>query len=128
MKYTIKHTNIPVFDLEKSIKFYEEALGMKVARRNEPEHGSFKIVYLEVENSSHQLELTWYRDKKDPWNKGDIYEDLHVCFMADDYEASYKKHKEMGIICYENTTMGIYFIADPDGYWMEITRDRTKTQ
>ena len=35
------------------------------------------------------------------------------------YEA-HKKHEEMGCICFENHEMGIYFIEDPDGYWLEI--------
>jgi len=38
----------------------------------------------------------------------------------EDYEAALKKHKEMGVVAYENADMGIYFIADPDGYWTEI--------
>ena len=40
--------------------------------------------------------------------------------MAKDYEAAHAKHKEMGCVVYENEKMGIYFIADPDGYWIEI--------
>ena len=39
---------------------------------------------------------------------------------VDDFDAAHKKHKEMGCICYENPGMGIYFISDPDGYWLEI--------
>ena len=39
-------------------------------------------------------------------------------------EKAYQKHKEMGCICYENTEMGLYFIADPDGYWSEILRQK----
>ena len=42
---------------------------------------------------------------------------------ADDYEAAHARHQEMGCICFENPDMGIYFIEDPDGYWIEIVRD-----
>ena len=126
MKFTVKHTNIPVYDLEKSVAFYEKALGLKEVKRTEARDGSFKIVFLSDGESAHELELTWYRDKDKPWNLGDIYEDLHMCFMASDYDAAYKLHKEMGVICYENTSMGLYFIADPDGYWMEVVRDKSK--
>ena len=41
-------------------------------------------------------------------------------FEVDDYEAAHAKHAKMGCICYENPAMGIYFITDPDNYWLEI--------
>ena len=41
-----------------------------------------------------------------------------------DYEAAHAKHAAMGCICFENPAMGIYFIEDPDGYWIEIIPDR----
>ena len=53
-----------------------------------------------------------------PYNLGD--NEIHLAFTADDYDAAYAKHKEMGCICFENPKMGIYFISDPDGYWLEI--------
>ncbi|MFR1988243.1 MAG: lactoylglutathione lyase, partial [Prevotellamassilia sp.] len=37
-----------------------------------------------------------------------------------DYDAVRAYHKEMGCVCYENHDMGLYFINDPDGYWIEI--------
>ena len=39
---------------------------------------------------------------------------------TDDFDAAFKYHKEMGCVCFENPDMGIYFISDPDGYWIEI--------
>lgn len=118
MKFKLVHNNINVFDLEKSLKFYEEALGLKEVRRIEATDGSFIIVYVANEESDHQVELTWLRDKKEPYNLGD--NEIHIAFKVDDYEGAYAKHKEMGCICYENTSMGIYFISDPDGYWLEV--------
>lgn len=50
--------------------------------------------------------------------------EFHLALTADDYEASLKKHKEMDCVCYINEVMGIYFIADPDGYWIEIIPKR----
>lgn len=44
--------------------------------------------------------------------------------MTDDFDATYAKHMAMGVICYENPKMGIYFISDPDGYWIEIIPKR----
>ena len=46
--------------------------------------------------------------------------EFHLAFEAEDYDAAYALHKEMGCICYENKNMGIYFINDPDDYWIEI--------
>lgn len=110
-------------DLAKSLQFYEEALGLKERRRKEATDGSYIIVYLGDGITEFELELTWLRDRKEKYNLGD--EEFHLAFRVDDYEAAYQKHKEMGCIVYENPGMGIYFITDPDGYWLEIvpTRD-----
>ena len=81
--------------------------------------GSFKLVFLGDEaNTPFSLELTWLRDRKEPYNLGEL--EYHLAFVTDEYDALYKKHKEMGIVCFENPAMGIYFIHDPDGYWIEM--------
>ena len=112
------HFNFNVLDLEKSIAFYKEAIGLSVVREKDSSDGSFKIVYLGDGRTGFSLELTWMRDRKEPQNLGD--EEFHLAFKTDDYDAFHKKHEEMGCICYENPSMGIYFINDPDGYWIEI--------
>lgn len=122
MKFTFAHNNINVLDLEKSLKFYNEALGLTETRRHEPEDGSFIIVYLGDKTTPHLLELTWLSDWDHPYDLGD--NEFHLAFVTDDYEGAYKKHKEMGCICFENPTMGIYFINDPDGYWLEVIPSR----
>ena len=68
------------------------------------------------------MELTWLRDRTEPYDLG--YNEFHLAFQADDYEAAYRLHKSMGCVCFENPGMGIYFIADPDGYWIEIVPER----
>lgn len=118
MKFKFDHNNINVFDLEKSLKFYKDALGFEEERRKYASDGSFILVYLKDESTSHSLELTWLRDRKEPYNLGD--NEIHLAVRTDDYDAAHKHHKEMGCICYENEKMGLYFIADPDGYWTEI--------
>ena len=118
MKFTMYHTCITVLDLEKSMKFYEEALGLKEVRRIEAADGSSKIVFLETEGSLCQLELTWYADREEAYNLGD--NEIHIGFRTDDYEASLAKHRQMGCVCFENPKFGVYFIEDPDGYWIEI--------
>ena len=123
MKFKFAHNNINVIDMEKSLKFYEEALGLKEVRRIAPEDGSFIIVYLGDDETPHKLELTWLRDwEKDHYNLGD--NEFHLAFIVDDYEAAHAKHKEMGCICFENPKMGIYFITDPDNYWLEVLPTR----
>lgn len=118
MKFKMVHENYNVFDLQKSLDFYERALGLSEKRRKEAEDGSFIIVYIANEQSDFELELTWMRDMDRPYNLGDC--EFHLAFQVDDYEAAHKLHKEMGCICFENQEMGIYFIQDPDGYWLEI--------
>ena len=123
MQFKFVHNNFNVLDLEKSLAFYEKALGLKEVRRKEAEDGSFILVYLgDGGASSHQLELTWLRDWDRPYNLGD--NEFHLAFEVEDYEAAHKLHEEMGCICYENPAMGIYFITDPDGYWLEVVPTR----
>jgi lactoylglutathione lyase len=109
-------------DLEKSIKFYDDALGLKEIRRKEAKDGSFIIVYLGDGSSDFYLELTWMRDRTEPYNLGDL--EYHLAFKVDDYDAAFKKHEDMGCIEYINKSMGIYFITDPDGYWLEVVPKR----
>jgi len=122
MRFEMIHANRNVLDLGKSLEFYAEALGLKEVRRIAPESGEFIIVYLEGEGSGFRLELTWLQGRKEPYNLGD--NEIHLAFRTDDYDAAYAKHKKMGCVCYENPKMGIYFIADPDGYWLEILPTR----
>lgn len=118
MQFKFVHNNINVLDLDKSMAFYAEALGLEETDRIEPEDGSFIIVYLGDGLSQHLLELTWLRDRKEPYQLGD--NEFHLAFEVDDYEKALAKHREMGCVCFENNAMGIYFITDPDGYWLEV--------
>lgn len=112
------HFNFNVLDLEASMKFYEQALGLKEVRRKVAQDGSFILVYLGDGRTGFELELTWLRDRKDPYDLGE--NEFHLAFTTDEYEAFHEKHREMGCICFENEAMGIYFIEDPDHYWIEI--------
>lgn len=118
VKFTFNHSNINVFDLEKSTKFYEEALGFKEKRRKNGPEGSFILAFMTDGSSNYELELTWLKDRTEPYNLGD--NEIHLAVKTDDYQAAHKLHEEMGCICYENEAMGLYFINDPDGYWIEI--------
>ena len=114
--FVFDHNNINVLDLEKSVSFYEEALGLKKIRVKEG--NGFQLVFMGDGTGGHMLELTYLHDRKEPYDLGD--NEFHLCMRTDDFDPAYRHHKEMGCICYENQEMGIYFISDPDGYWTEI--------
>ena len=118
MKFTFCHNNFNVINLENSLEFYKKALGLKEVKRMNAEDGSFTLVYLGDGTTTHQLELTWLRDWDRPYNLGD--NEFHLALEVEDFDKAYELHKEMGCICFENKEMGIYFIADPDNYWIEI--------
>ena len=122
MQFTFAHNNLNVRDLDRSLAFYKEALGLTEVRRHEATDGSFILVYLGDGITPHQLELTWLRDWDRAYNLGD--NEFHLAFRVDDYAAAHTLHQKMDCICFENASMGIYFIADPDGYWLEIIPTR----
>lgn len=118
MKFTFAHNNLNVYDLQKSLDFYKEALGLTVERTKDAEDGSFTLAFLGDQTTPHLLELTWLRDMNRPYELGD--NEIHLAFAVDDFDAALAKHREMGCVCFENPDMGVYFIEDPDGYWLEI--------
>ena len=132
IKSRFDHFNINVLDLQRSIAFYEKALGLKehhrkeasdgsfiLHHRKEASDGSFILVYLADDQENFLLELTWLRDRQDAYELGD--NESHLCFrVAGDYDAVRAYHKEMGCVCFENEAMGLYFINDPDDYWIEV--------
>ena len=121
MEFQFAHNNLNVLDLDRSLAFYKEALGLSEVRRMDT--GDFILVYLgDACKSKHLLELTWLRDRKEPYQLGD--NEFHLAFTTKDFDAAYEKHKAMGCICYENKAMGIYFISDPDGYWLEVLPEK----
>ena len=122
MKFKFAHNNFNVLDLKRSLEFYAAALDLKESHRLEAD--GFTLVYLsDGGESSHELELTFIHDRREPYNLGE--NEFHLAVTVDDFAAAYERHKAMGCICYENKAMGIYFINDPDGYWIEIlSQDR----
>lgn len=116
------HFNFNVLDLEKSLKFYKEALNLEPIREKKASDGSFALVYLGDGQSDFSLELTYLKDRTKPYDLGEC--EFHLAFVTGEFDAWHEKHKEMGVICFENEAMGIYFIADPDGYWIEIVPER----
>ena len=120
MDFRILHHNHNVANLDTSIAFYEKALGLHEIRRKVAEDGSYIIVYLGAREDNFEIELTWLRDHPQKYDLGEC--EFHIAFgiTPEEYEQAHKLHQEMGCICFENPEMGIYFIEDPDGYWLEI--------
>lgn len=119
IKAKFDHFNFNVTDLERSISFYNKALGFVESHRINSNDCSFIIVYLKDNQSDFLLELTWMRDHPQAYDLGEC--EFHLCVrVPGDYDAVRAFHKEMGVVCYENHDMGLYFIEDPDGYWIEI--------
>jgi len=122
MKFKMIHENYNVQDLERSLLFYKQAVGLTERRRKTAPDGSFIIVYLGNETTDFEVELTWLKEHEEAYDLGE--QEFHLAFCVDDFESAHALHKEMGCICFENPSMGIYFIQDPDGYWLEIIPEK----
>lgn len=119
IKSRFDHLNVNVTDLERSIAFYDQALGLKEHHHKEAADGSFVLVYLCDEAKTFFLELTWLKDHPQAYELGE--NETHLCLRVEgDYDQVRAYHREMGCICFENHEMGLYFINDPDDYWIEI--------
>jgi lactoylglutathione lyase len=118
--FKFAHNNLSVSNLEKSLAFYKEAFGLEEVRRKEG--SDFTLVFLgDHGQTPHQLELTWNWDRKEIYDLGDAF---HLALSTTDMKAAYALHKKMGCVCFENHKMGIYFVLDPDKYWIEVVPDR----
>lgn len=123
IKSHFDHFNINVSDLEKSTEFYRKALGLDIVGQKEHPSGDFILRYLSAPGESFRLELTWLRDHPQKYELGE--NESHLAFRVDgDYDTVREYHRQMGVICFENKEMGIYFINDPDDYWIEILPPR----
>ena len=116
------HFSFNVLDLERSLDFYREALELTPVAEKNADDGSFKLVYLGDGETGFRLELTWLRDHPQAYDLGEC--EFPLAMVSEDYHASLSKHRAMGCVCFENPDMGIYFIEDPDGYWLEIVPER----
>lgn len=125
MNYKMLHTCIRVMDLEKSLEFYKEALGMVETRRKDFPEDKFTLVFLSDEDKNYEMELTYNYNPDKPYEIGNGFS--HIAVSVEDLEASRERHKEMG---YKVTKlMGLsgekprfYFVTDPDGYDVEVIR------
>jgi len=125
MTYRMIHSCIRVMNLERSEKFYTEALGFTVARHKDYSEHKFTLSYLRSPGSDFELELTWNHDQAEPYELGNGYS--HLAVSVADLEASHQRHTEMGLN--PKPLKGLpgqgarfYFLSDPDGYLVEVVR------
>jgi lactoylglutathione lyase len=127
MAVKMLHTCIRVKDLEKSLKFYRDALGLvETVRKDFPEN-KFTLVYLSNEIGGYEIELTYNYDQEKPYEVGNGFS--HTAIGVDDLEGEREKHKALG---YEVTDLkglpgnrpNYYFVTDPDGYKVEVIRNK----
>ncbi len=125
MTHTLAHIGLNVLDLNKSIEFYQNALGMHEVFRMYPKSDLDMILcFLSDERCGCMIALMWYGERDDslPYDLGE--NDMNLTFTTDDFEGSYQKHKKMGIVCMEGMEKRIYYIEDPDGYQISIVPDK----
>ncbi len=113
LKFT--HSNILSTDLQRSIKFYSDALDLTEFRRKD--FGKFIMVYLRDKNNF-ELEVRLNKNSEAKLNLGD--NPTHIAFVAEDYDSMLKKHRQMNCVNFVDENLGVYFIKDPDGYNIEI--------
>ena len=97
MKFKMVHENYNVADLERSLAFYQEALGLTEKRRKVTD--DFIIVYIGNAESDFELELTWLKDHPQAYDLGEC--EFHLAFHTDDFEAAYAHHKVYASVFYQ---------------------------
>lgn len=118
------HSMIRVLDEAKSVDFYERAFGLKVADRFDFE--KFTLVYLRNAENDFELELTVNKDQAEPYALGNGYG--HLAFAVDDLDAEHARFTDAGFAPRKlvdfapggETIARFFFVADPDGYQIEV--------
>ena len=119
----IAHTSITVKNMEKSIKFYRDVIGMKFVSRREIPENKAEIAFVEGDGGGSSLELTYWSEKKD-WVDGDQLD--HIALAVPDVEKAVKEFKRKGVeitkepYSLQGSKHKIAFIKDPNGIWIEL--------
>ncbi len=121
VKARFVYTGIGVRDLDLSIKFYTETLGMKLIGRYKIPETNGEIAELRSPGSDQVLELNWYSDRKE-YKNGDEVD--HLAFEVDDAGKALAELKAEGVeVALEAFNEGhslLAFVKDPDGIWIEL--------
>lgn len=109
--------------MDESIKFYTEIIGLELRNRREIPENKAEIAFLSDKQSDVQLELTYWKEKRD-WNQGDELD--HLAFSVPDMDEAMKffRNRKVEITkepySLRGSTNKIAFISDPNGIWLEI--------
>lgn len=114
---TLKHACVHVLELERSLRFYREALGLTPQREVSMPQRGWELVFLGDGITEFQLELCQEVNRTEPFRLGD--DTPHVALVAQDFEGLKAQHRAQGLI-FDELPSGIYFIKDPDGHILEI--------
>ncbi|MBB5461359.1 MULTISPECIES: lactoylglutathione lyase [unclassified Paraburkholderia] len=125
----ILHTMLRVGDLDASIRFYTEVLGMRLLRKHDYPDGKFTLAFVGYEDESEgaAIELTYNWDTS-KYDLGTGYG--HIALEVDDaYAACEEVKKRGGVVTREagpmkHGTTVIAFVADPDGYKIELIQKK----
>ncbi len=126
MRYTLGYFGIQVRDMERSIGFYRDVLGMEVRSRSSvPETGG-EIADLKSPGSEQVLELNWYPEKsahfRGPYRNGDELD--HLAFACEDVGEAYRelisKGATSGLPPFLEQGTWLAYAVDPNGIWLEL--------
>ncbi|SEK29391.1 lactoylglutathione lyase [Roseovarius nanhaiticus] len=126
------HSMIRVLEEERSVEFYEQAFGLKVAQRFD--FDGFTLVYLSNDEAAYELELTINKDRTEPYDLGDGYG--HMAFAVDDVDAEHARFEKAGwsprkLVDFkrDGTLLArFFFVTDPDGYEIEVMQKHGRYQ
>ena len=118
------HSMIRVLDEARSVAFYEKAFGLTIADRLD--FPDFTLVYLANAEADFELELTINKGRTDPYDIGDGYG--HLAVSVDDLDAEHARFEAEGLnprklieFAPAGELVGrFFFVADPDGYQIEV--------
>jgi len=113
------HAMIRVLDLDKSLKFFIDDLGLKEVRRKEVPKGKFTLVFLTTEEGGPEIELTYNWDEKDPYSIGRSFG--HLAFQVEDIYQKCEELQNKGVTILRPPRDGyMAFIKSPDGISVEL--------
>ncbi|WP_282176983.1 VOC family protein [Vibrio nereis] len=118
------HTMIRVSDLERSVKFYRDALELEI--KDQYVFDGFSLTYLANKETGFELELTHNHDQSEPYDLGNGYG--HLAVSVGDIESAHQRIKNLGIEAgdikafdhQQKHLATFFFITDPDGYKIEF--------
>jgi lactoylglutathione lyase len=118
------HMMVRVLEEERSVAFYDQAFGLKIADRFD--FDDFTLVYLRNAENDFEVELTVNKGRAQPYQHGDGYG--HVAFAVDDLDAEHRRFTELGLqpagikeFHRDGALMArFFFVQDPDGYKIEV--------